>query len=43
MPVEIISRLMNRLAYDGEDVAQYVRLGDGSVNVRDDNLVRVMP
>ena len=29
--------------YDGQDVAEHVGLGDGPVNVRDDNLVRVMP
>ncbi len=29
--------------YDGKNVAEYVRLGDGPVNVRDHDLVCVMP
>ena len=29
--------------YDGKNVAEYIRLGDGPVNVRDHDLVCVMP
>ncbi len=29
--------------YDGKNVAEYIRLGDGPVNVRDHDIVCVMP